>query len=397
MSSERLTPLSTVRTSDKPSPKTRCLKTKGDDKETVPSPTVIDLFAGAGGFSLAAQQSGARILGAVEFDLWAQKTYKRNFIQNSTEERPPRLYGDILDIEPIDLLTDCGIKARELDLLVGGPPCQGFSSHRINDAGVDDPRNKLLLRYFDFVKGLQPKAFLVENVSGMLWNRHAEYVKTFKNLAKRNGYRIISGEPQLVNARDFGVPQNRKRVFILGVRSDISPLEDFHWPPVSTHADPKSTAVKLGKKEPWVTAFSVFEKSTCESDPNDIHMQPGEAMRERFKNTPLNGGSRSESGFTLPCHAIHKGHKDVYGRIDPSKPGPTMTTGCINPSKGRFVHPTRHHGITAREASWFQTFPDDFIFEGGLGITGKQIGNAVPVELGRHIISQILRNILKYD
>jgi DNA (cytosine-5)-methyltransferase 1 len=397
MSPNSLTQLSTVLTSDKPSPKTRRLKKQGINNAMVSRPTVIDLFAGAGGFSLAAQQSGARILGAVEFDKWAQKTYKRNFIENSTEEKPPRLYGDIWDIEPNDLLRDCGIEAKELDLLVGGPPCQGFSSHRINDAGVDDPRNELLLRYFDFVNGLQPKAFLVENVSGMLWKRHSEYVEKFKNLAKSNGYQIISDEPQIVNARDFGVPQNRKRVFILGVRSDISTPGDFQWPPSPTHAEPESPAVKSGEKTPWVTASSVFKKPSSKIDPNNIHMQPGGAMRERFKNTPLNGGSRSESGFTLPCHAIHKGHKDVYGRIDPSKPGPTMTTGCINPSKGRFVHPTLHHGITAREAAHFQTFPEDFMFEGGLGIVGKQIGNAVPITLGQHIIETVIKNILNYD
>ena len=120
-------------------------------------------------------------------------------------------------------------------------------------------------------------------------------------------------------------------------------------------------------------------------------MKPGADMLQRFKNTPLNGGSRCDSGYVLNCHKKHSGHKDVYGRIDPSKPAPTMTAGCTNPSKGRFVHPTEHHGITARHAARIQTFPDDFFFEGGLGQMGKQIGNAVPVELG----SQVLKHIIQ--
>lgn len=356
--------------------------------------TAIDLFAGAGGFSLAAQKAGFQVLAAVEYDKWAQETYKRNFIQG--QKNPPKLYGDIWKVEPGKVLEDTGLQAGELDVLVGGPPCQGFSTHRIKNAGVDDPRNNLLLRYFDFVKHLKPKVFVVENVSGMLWPRHKPYVDRFKNLAKRNGYQIVSGEPQVINARDFGVPQNRKRVFILGIRSDVELPSGFEWPPKLTHFDPNSDEVKKHGEKAWVSASTVFKaplKSKSE-DPNNIHMVPGPDMLQRFKDTPLNGGSRADSGHVLACHEEHSGHKDVYGRIDPNKPGPTMTTGCINPSRGRFVHPTKHHGITARHAARFQTFPDDFYFEGGLGSAGKQIGNAVPINLGVCILDQIKRGFL---
>ncbi len=344
-------------------------------------PTAIDLFAGAGGFSLAAKKAGFQVLAAVEYDKWAQETYKRNFIKR--RKNPPNLYGDIWEVKPSKVLEDTGLEPGELDVLMGGPPCQGFSTHRIKNAGVDDPRNRLLLRYFEFVKQLQPKVFVVENVSGMLWKRHEAYLDRFKNLARRNGYRWVGGGPITVNARDFGVPQNRKRVFILGVRSDIDLPDDFEWPPQQTHYDPNSDAVKKDGKKPWVSAVAVFEKPLKSDDPNNIHMNPGPDMVRRFKKTKPNGGNRLN---VLSCHQNHDGHKDVYGRIDPSKPGPTMTTGCINPSRGRFVHPTEHHGITARHAARFQTFPEDFIFHGGLGNAGKQIGNAVPVDLGECIL-----------
>ena len=97
----------------------------------------------------------------------------------------------------------------------------------------------------------------------------------------------------------------------------------------------------------------------------------------------------------LPCHAKHDGHKDVYGRINPALPAPTMTTACINPSKGRFVHPTEHHGITLRQAARIQTFPDDYIFTGGLTAAGRQIGNAVPVMMGTYLIRYIKQHLLK--
>jgi DNA (cytosine-5)-methyltransferase 1 len=124
-------------------------------------------------------------------------------------------------------------------------------------------------------------------------------------------------------------------------------------------------------------------------------MQHSPELVELFRRTPKNGGSRIDAGRTLKCHEDYSGHSDVYGRIDLRKPGPTMTTACINPSKGRFVHPTQNHGITMRQAARFQTFPDDFVFLGGLMSGGVQIGNAVPVDLAKAVISAVcdaLRN-----
>jgi DNA (cytosine-5)-methyltransferase 1 len=118
-------------------------------------------------------------------------------------------------------------------------------------------------------------------------------------------------------------------------------------------------------------------------------MTHGAALIEAFRNTPINGGSRKDSGRVLACHRDHDGHKDVYGRIDSRKPAPTMTTACINPSKGRFVHPSEHHGITVRQAARIQTFPEHFTFSGGLMAAGKQVGNAVPVRLGATLIKQL--------
>jgi DNA (cytosine-5)-methyltransferase 1 len=276
---------------------------------------------------------------------------------------------------------------NQCDILLGGPPCQGFSAHRLNNSGVDDPRNKLLLRYFEYVRTLRPTYFLVENVPGLLWSKHKKYLTAFYDLARRSGYCVL--DPEIINARDFGIPQNRRRVFILGYdkkRIDMPPA----WPPSATHVSPKSD-LRLPK---WQPASVAFRHTALPGDPNDIHMQHGSELLSIFAKTPHNGGSRQDSGRVLPCHKNHVGHHDVYGRIDPSQPGPTMTTACINPSKGRFVHPTQNHGITLRQAARLQSFPDWFNFEGGIMAGGVQVGNAVPVDLARALLEPLRDTIL---
>jgi DNA (cytosine-5)-methyltransferase 1 len=263
---------------------------------------------------------------------------------------------------------------------MGGPPCQGFSAHRINDAGVGDPRNGLLLRYFDFVRVLRPLFFIVENVPGLLWPRHKRFLEAFYQLAEAAEYEVI--DPVVLDAKDFGVPQSRRRVFILGMDKRRQGEMPF-WPPEATHVREGSPD---DQRPHWLGSSIAFERPAPLEDANDIHMQHGSALIETFKATPPNGGSRKDSGRILNCHRNHNGHKDVYGRIDPSRPAPTMTTACINPSKGRFVHPTLHHGITLRQAARLQTFPDWFTFEGGLMAGGVQVGNAVPVDMAAALL-----------
>lgn len=292
--------------------------------------------------------------------------------------------ADITELSADQLRSVHYAAGEECDLLLGGPPCQGFSAHRLNDSGVDDPRNKLLDIYFEFVKSFAPKAFLMENVPGMLWPRHAPYVESFYRNAKKQGYHVYP--PIVIDARDYGVWQRRKRVFVLGVRNDISRAE-LEWPPKPTHGD-DSARLLAPSLLPWVSCQAVFSPPS-DGDANNIHMQHTQELIQVFQQTPHNGGSRKDSGRVLPCHQKHDGHKDVYGRIDPSMPAPTMTTACINPSKGRFVHPTADHGITVRQAARIQSFPDSFIFKGGLMAAGRQIGNAVPVRLAETLLCEL--------
>lgn len=346
----------------------------------------IDLFAGAGGLSLAAQNIGMVVKAAIEINKHACDTYKSNLIKNG---KGPHLYEkDILKLSPDEIAEKHFQGKDHCDLLLGGPPCQGFSVHRIKNSGVGDPRNKLILRYFEFVTVLNPKVFLMENVPGILWPRHENYLKEFYDKGKKAGYLIEP--PIILDARDFGVPQRRKRVFILGIRNDMS--LNSKWPPKQTHGDAKRRLENKNLK-PWVSAEAVFAEPLSLNDENNLHMNHTPELIEVFKSTPLNGGSRAQSNRVLICHKNHTGHKDVYGRINPLEPGPTMTTACINPSKGRFVHPIENHGITLRHAARFQTFPDWFTFQGGLIAAGEQIGNAVPVKLGEILLKSIAQGI----
>ncbi|MCG9724455.1 DNA cytosine methyltransferase [Vibrio brasiliensis] len=382
----------------------------------------IDLFAGAGGFTLAAHDAGVNVLAAIEFDAAAADTYKKNFKTKKKldiDVRAGAEEGDINNVEPLELRNSLGLESGELDLILGGPPCQGFSTHRIKNAGVNDPRNALLLRYFEFVNEFKPKAFLVENVAGLLWKRHKDFLNKFLSLAKKAGYVIKFCD--IVNAKDYGIPQNRKRVFIYGLRKDLD-CKSIDFPPKPTHFSYAS-----GKQPTWVPASSVFEKVPAylyqtywddyfskdqkndkdetfkllkslpygkkirKDDPCITNMEPTPMMKERFADTPLNG-SREDAGekHRLKCHSNgYKGHKDVYGRILIHLPSNTITTGCNNPSKGRFVHPWEDHGMTLRHAARLQSFPDWFNFHGSSTEKARQIGNAVPPLLGKILISDI--------
>ncbi|MFM2042918.1 MAG: hypothetical protein RLY86_1494, partial [Pseudomonadota bacterium] len=266
----------------------------------------VDLFAGAGGFSLGAMLAGLRVVAAVEMDKDACWTYRHNLV-DPLDDGPSLFEQDILGLDPRHLMSKACLSPGECDILVGGPPCQGFSTHRLKGVGVDDPRNSLLLRYFEFVAALRPKFFLVENVPGLLWPRHEKFLKDFYAKAAEIGY--VVDQPRILNARDYGVPQNRKRVFLLG-RDSATTVPTVAWPPPQTHRAPTDCGPGRSDLPPWRLAAEVFVPGP-QGDPNDRHMNPTPAMVQRFQSTPTDGGTRHQSNCELPCHKDHDGHNDV--------------------------------------------------------------------------------------
>lgn len=317
----------------------------------------IDLFAGCGGMTEGLFAAGYKVVAAVEIDHNAARTYRVNH-----EQRKVVLYeADIRQVDPDNIRQLLG--DEPLHLLAGCPPCQGFSTmRRKNKRGAKrDTRNRLVWEYVRFVEALMPITIMLENVPAL-----AEYTEFKRAVArlKRSGY-IISYKR--VNVAHYGVPQRRKRLVLVG--SLLGTLE------------PAAGNTRT------VTVRAAIGNMPLPQDSNDpLHrMFPHhtEQIQEQIRLTPHDGGSRLDlpEKYILPCHRKEGiGFKDVYGRLAWDKVSSTITGGCLNPSKGRFLHPEQDRCISAREAAMLQTFPQEYIFPIDLprSAIALMIGNALP-------------------
>jgi len=349
-------------------------------------PTAIELFAGCGGLSTGLTQAGFRILSAVEINEVAARTYRAN-------HRDVHLHvQDVCKITAASLLRENGLRVGQLDLLAGCSPCQGFSRLRKGESGRNDPRNKLVFEYLRLVRGLRPKTILMENVPGIITTEYGnEIFDLVKEELEQLGYTV---DYKVINVADYGVPQFRKRFVLLGSRYRRHPIQL----PEETHTSPndRNPAGKL----PWRTVRQAFQNiaplENGQVDPNNpLHVcsANGDLNMQRIQAVPHNGGSRSSfpDNLVLECHRRYpNGYRDVYGRMSWDRPSPTLTGGCTNITRGRFVHPDQDRGISLLEAARLQTFPDGYVFCGNFGEKSLQIGNAVPVRLGEIMGTQLI-------
>lgn len=347
-------------------------------------PTVLDLFCGAGGMGLGFAQAGFRIIAGADCDVDAAATYEENLGTRV-------LLANLATLHPADLIRQIGLSAGEPDILIGGPPCQGFSRMR-NGAGEKDPRNGLILRYAEFVKVLRPRFAVFENVPGLARSEHGRrFQDALISALEGVGYAAVRWE---MDAADYGTPQHRVRVIVVAGRNLVAP--PMPWP---THGAPDSQPVKSGFRKRWPTvrdAIGRYPEPGTESAAALHNHWPGE-LSERVLNfiraVPHDGGGRKQvpRDLWLPCHLSHSGHSDVYSRLRWDTPSVTITSGCCNPSKGRFVHPDQDRAITPREAAALQGFPDTFRFMAAKVPT--QIGNAVPPPLARALAERLAETI----
>lgn len=349
--------------------------------------TAIDLYAGSGGVTQAFKSKGFDILAAVEFNSSAAATYRANHPEVHLYEK------DIREISPLQILADCDLKPGELTVLSVCAPCQPFS--RQNKSNKKDSRTKLVLEMIRFVEYLQPELIFMENVAGLAKGRNSEILNSLI-ITLRNGLGYYLLEPAILDAADYGVPQHRERLFLIGSREKI-PLglpKQSHFPP------------KENRKPQWVTVGDAFKgitrlSSGQQSSKDVLHRSRKHTALniERLKHIPKNGGSRKSlpEHLQLKCHKDGTGFNDVYGRLYIDRPSNTLTTGCTNFTKGRFAHPTANRAITPREAARLQTFPDSYIFRGTYDQISTQIGNAVPVKFAEAFADYFLTLPLERD
>jgi DNA (cytosine-5)-methyltransferase 1 len=339
---------------------------------------VIDLFAGCGGLTLGFVETGVfEPILAVEFDRDAADTYERNFGRHVARDAA----GRPTPIEDVPAFPDA-------DVLVGGPPCQGFSP--LNMRGVGLERRSLWREYLRALEQAQPMVFVMENVPELL--RSAEYAD-FKDAAQDLGYRI---EQDVLNAADFGVPQTRRRAIAIGSLLGSAPWpERTHFPGTEATTGRAWRTVRQALSEP--TRLSPIP--TNENWHNARN--PKRKSLERYRTIPNEGEGRFDLAKRRPditprCWLEKPtGSTDVFGRLWWDRPAFTIRTEFYKPEKGRYLHPEEDRPITVREAARFQTFPDSFEFPDGQSMTSvaKQIGNAVPPLFARRIAEQIAEHL----
>ena len=324
--------------------------------------SAIDLFCGCGGLSLGLRRAGFRVLAAIDNDTLSTSTYKQN------HRRTLILKEDIRSVDAQGLMQELKLIAGELDLVAGCPPCQGFSTLRTLNGGrvIKEPLNDLVYDFLRFIKIFMPKTVMMENVPALLKDdRLQNVIQDLEDL----GYACSA---KLFSAENFGVPQRRLRLIVFASREDC--------PPFARPVRRRRTVSEAIRKLP--------QPDESEDPLHNYPVRRAAHVMSLIRRIPKDGGSRSDLPDVdqLACHQRLGGFKDVYGRMAWNEPAPTITGGCINPSKGRYIHPTEDRAITLREAALLQGFPKWYKFDlsNGRYPTAQLIGNAFPPRFAEH-------------
>ncbi len=346
---------------------------------------VLDLFCGAGGLSLGFKMAGFDIVGGIDFNKEAIDTHALNFKNGF------HFCGDISKLDNEFVLKNFEGK---VDVIIGGPPCQGFSTANMQQKDhKDDERNKLFYQFIRFVELLKPKAFVMENVRGILTKDGGHVKEAMMKIMDDLGYNV---DVRVLTASDYGVPQKRMRAFFVGIKKEIGESFDFDKikkKPTVTVKDAIGDIYDLDNKTKLSTIddkFNLEAKPSCEyqklmreNSDNILHNHniryPNDIVQKRMSHVPEGGNWKNVPDELWDTIRTNR-HSSAYRRLDSKDVSITIDTGHMN-----YFHPKYNRVPTVRESARIQSFPDNFIFIGGQGAQFRQVGNAVPPLLSKSI------------
>lgn len=343
----------------------------------------VDIFSGAGGLSIGAEMAGIKTILAVEFDEHAAKSFEKN------HKKTKVLNQDIRNVNPLEHVK------KNPFILMGGPPCQGFSIANTKTRNLDNPNNWMFKEYHRFLEELEPEWFLFENVEGFKSFDDGNFAVNIENEFRELGYTTSSA---VLTASDFGVPQKRNRFFIVGNKNGIQfdfkslrkkpkvsvgealadlpkQLANGEQREVCTYTkDADHTYLKIMRKKSKAPMQNIVTRNKDYVIERYKHIRPGKNWQDIPKELMTNYSNTKNM------------HSGIYKRLNPKEPSVVIA----NYRKSMLIHPYEHRGLSLREAARLQSFPDHFIFEGPLSYKQQQIGNAVPPLLAKAIFERII-------
>ncbi len=347
-------------------------------------PKVIDLFAGVGGMSLGFEMAGFEVVLANEYDASIAESYVKN---------RKNCNMIVEDITKLDIEKTFNKYIGNIDVIIGGPPCQGFSQKGQRKT-INDERNFLFKYFYDVVAYVHPQYFVMENVPNLLTSENGYFFEEIKQLFEKIGYKLHAN---ILNAADFGVPQNRRRAFILGKKNEQLLLPSTNgvkttiWDAISDLAYLESgegddeQAYKFEIQSLYQKKLRGDQKTLF----NHTATKHSKIALERLMLIPPEQGKE-----VLPQEHLTKSiYSGTWTRMVKNDVSVTITTRFDTPSSGKFTHPYLNRAISVREAARLQSFPDDFIFYGTKSSQMKQVGNAVPPLLANEVANTIMQDL----
>lgn len=370
---------------------------------TAAPPRALDLFCGCGGLAEGARLAGFRVVAGIDHDPKYIATFRHNF--------PDAVVAveDATQVDPLAFARACAIGVGDLELLMGGPPCQGFSKNVPRSRRhAADPRNLLVERFLDFAEALRPRLILMENVAEMRAGFDGAYTDTILRRLTDQGYAVSHA---VLNAADFGVPQRRRRAFFLAIRAGKG--IEAPTPPSPTHRA-IDAAAGPGALPPHVSVWQAIGDLPPLRHGEGTARTPyrgsaSDAYQRRARDPDAKTVANHVARFLQPTQLARltalqpgQGHRDLpaalqvksgysgaYGRLTKEMVAPTITRWVFHPGSGRWGHPVDHRVLSIREVARIQGFPDSFEFVGSYTQQAGQLGNAVPPLLAAQIVATL--------